>query len=127
MSESHDHDHNHDKDEDRFLQRLTSTLDQTEHTLDDATLRQLRLARHKAVEASEKKAHSRWLLPVSGLATAATVAVLTISLWLVPPENKPGDALPALEDIALLGDAESLEFYEDLDFYLWLDDEQKSG
>ena len=32
--------------------------------------------------------------------------------------------MPPLEDIALLSDKEELEFYEELDFYLWLNNEQ---
>ena len=117
-----------DTDRDRLLKMSKSTLDQAVDGLDDATLRDLRCVRREALLAgkpsvSEKR--SAWLLPVGGLATAATVAVLTVSLWLTPPEHDLSTQLPPLEDLALLGDAESLEFYEELDFYLWLDDEDE--
>lgn len=114
------------KDNERFLQQLESTLDQSAEALDDATLRDLRNARRKAVTASEKRP-AAWLLPVSGLATAATVAVFSVSLWMPSPQPGMDAQLSPLEDLALLGDSESLEFYEDLDFYLWLDDENQSG
>ena len=118
---------NESKDQDQLVQKLKSTLDQSVDELDVDTLRQLRMARCKAVAASEKKARPAWWLPVGGLATAATISVLFVTLWLLPAEQGLKGQVPALEDIALLGDDEALEFYEDLDFYLWLDDEQKAG
>ncbi len=118
------------KDTDRLLKMSTSTLDQAADELDDATLRDLRRVRREALLASKSAVSEKrpaWLLPVGGLATAATVAILTVSLWLTSPENDPAAQLPPLEDLALLGDVESLEFYEELDFYLWLDDEKEAG
>jgi len=118
------------KDTDRLLKMSASALDQAVDELDDATLRDLRRVRREALLASKPVVSEKrpaWLLPMGGLATAATVAVLTVSLWLTLPENDPATQLPPLEDLALLGDAESLEFYEDLDFYLWLDDEKEAG
>ncbi len=119
---------NKPEDTDRLLKMSKSTLDQAVNGLDDATLRDLRRVRREALLAGKpvvSKKRPAWLLPVGGLATAATVAVLTVSLWLTPPEHDLGTQLPPLEDLALLGDAESLEFYEELDFYLWLDDEDE--
>jgi len=115
------------KDADRLLKISKSTLDRAEDGLDVATLRDLRRVRREALLASKPAASEKrpaWLLPMGGLAAAATVAVLTVSLWLAPLENDPAAQLPPLEDLALLGDVESLEFYEELDFYLWLDDEK---
>ncbi len=121
---------NEPEDTDRLLKMSKSTLDQAVDGLDTATLRDLRRVRREALLASKPAASGKrpaWLLPVGGLATAATVAVLTVSLWLTSPENDSAVQLPPLEDLALLGDAESLDFYEDLDFYLWLDDEKEAG
>jgi hypothetical protein len=112
------------QDNDHFLQQVTSALDKAEHGLDDTTLRELRKRRREAVEISKKR--PAWLLPVAGLAMVATVAAFSVSLWLAAPQPSL-ETLPAVEDMALLGDAESLEFYEDLDFYLWLDEEQGAG
>jgi len=121
---------NEPEDTDRLLKISKSTLDQAANELDDATLRDLRRVRREALLAGKSSVSEKrpaWLLPVGGLATAATVAVLTVSLWLTPPEADPAAQFPPLEDLALLGDVESLEFYEDLDFYLWLDDEKEAG
>ncbi|VAW85051.1 hypothetical protein MNBD_GAMMA17-314 [hydrothermal vent metagenome] len=116
--------------EDRLLKISKATLDRATDELDDATLRDLRRVRREALFASQLATSGKppaWLLPMGGLATTATVAVLTVSLWLTPLENDPAVQFPPLEDLALLGDAESLEFYENLDFYLWLDDEKEAG
>ncbi len=121
---------NEPEDTDRLLKMSKTTLDQAADRLDDATLRDLRQVRYEALLAGKPAASGKrpaWLLPVGGLAAAATVAVLTVSLWLTPPENDPAAQFSPLEDLALLGDVESLEFYEDLDFYLWLDDEKEAG
>lgn len=117
---------NKPEEKDRFLQQLESTLDQSADALDDAALRDLRNVRRRAVTASEKRP-AAWLVPVGGFAAAATVAAFSVSLWMSSPQPGADAQLSPLEDLALLGDAESLEFYEDLDFYLWLDDEKKSG
>jgi hypothetical protein len=116
---------NEPKEKDQFLHQVKSTLDQSVDELDDATLRALRSARHEAVAASKKR--PAWSMPVGGLAVAATVAAFSVSLWLTDSQPGMNAQLPPLEDLALLGDAESLEFYEELDFYLWLDDEKDAG
>ena len=52
--------------------------------------------------------------------------MLALSLWLLP-ERQQATALPSAEDMVLLTDEAELEFYEDLDFYLWLDSEKRVG
>ena len=110
-----------------FLHKLSDILDQSVEEMDASTKARLRDARREAVAASEEKSYAAWLMPVGSLAAAATVAVLTVSLWMTPPDEGVNAQLSPLEDFALLSDSESLEFYQDLDFYLWLDDEQKAG
>lgn len=137
-----------DRDEAAFLARVKSTLDESEGRVDDITAARLRTLRREAVTVSSgakrdvrstpegwtpgmaainaHRARRRpaWLLPTAGLATAATVATLAVTLWSVPPA--PTETLP-LDDLALLSDTEALEFYEELDFYLWLEHEQPAG
>jgi len=111
----------------QFLNKLTDDLDQSVEAIDVATQARLRTARREAVTASETRSQPAWLMPMGSLAAAATVAVLTVSLWQMPTDQATDSQLPPLEDIALLSDNEGLEFYEDLDFYLWLDDEKEAG
>ena len=116
-------DKNAEKDE-RLFQQVNAALDESVNELDADTLRELRLRRSQAIEASRKR--PAWLLPAGGLAMAATVAAFSVSVWMASPQPN-AEPMPAIEDMALLGDEESLEFYEDLDFYLWLDEEQQEA
>ncbi|NOX75454.1 MAG: DUF3619 family protein [Gammaproteobacteria bacterium] len=116
--------HTPDRTEQRLLDAVKTSLDQSEQTLDGVTLGRLRAARREALgtlTTNHPRRRRRELL--GGFAVAATLATLTVSLWILPPApgDVSGNSLPALEDVALLTDAEELEFYQDLDFYLWLD------
>ncbi len=114
MSEPHDR----RKAQNNFLQQTTATLDAAEQQIDAATQTRLRAARREAQNATTRSCRPAWLLPASGgLAVAATVAALTVSLWQVPPAE---EQLDALQDIALLSDEADPEFYADLEFYAWL-------
>ncbi len=103
--------------QDDFLRQTKATLDEAEQRIDGATQTRLNAARREALAAGKRPRRPVWLLPASGLAAAATVAVLTVSLWQVPPMD---DSFAALEDIALLSDEADPEFYADLEFYAWI-------
>jgi negative regulator of sigma E activity len=122
-----DHDNRNQHNTAHFLHSVSESLDHSVETMDASTQARLRAVRREALAASEARSRPAWLMPVGSLAVAATVAVLTVSLWLVPPDTAVDAQLPAPEDIALLSDSEALEFYENLDFYLWLDEENKAG
>lgn len=109
-----------DKQEQAFLQRIKTTLDENEAQLDTNTLRDLRLARHTALE-SLRKPRRLWQ-PVAMATVAATVAVLVVALQVLQP--KPATMQSGVEDVALLSANDDLELYENLDFYQWLELEQ---
>ncbi len=103
--------------QDDFLRQTRETLDAAERGIDGATRTRLAAARREALAALDRPHRPFWLLPASGLAAAATVAALTVSLWQVQPVD---DTLAALEDIVLLSDEAEPEFYAELEFYAWL-------
>jgi hypothetical protein len=109
---------------DPLLRQINATLDKAVDALDGATQSRLRAARREALAVRQQR--PGWWLPLAGMATAATVAVLTLSLWLLQPQQ-PTAVMPTVEDMALLSDEAELDFYEDLDFYLWLDSERQAG
>lgn len=105
-----------------FLQRVKDILDAGESRLDSDKLRDLRLARSKAL--ARLPARRRIWQPV-GLAALAASLALVVSLHLMQP-NLAVNA-PAVEDMNLLSAGDDLDLYENLDFYQWLALEQQNG
>jgi hypothetical protein len=108
--------------EQAFLQRVKNTLDAGETDLGSDTLRDLRLARSKAL--AELHGRRRFWQPV-GLAALAAGLALVVSLQLIQP-NLAVNA-PAVEDMNLLSAGDELDLYENLEFYQWLSLEQQNG
>lgn len=109
--------------EQAFLQRVKSALDEGEAQLDANTLRDLRLARHRAIEALHKP--RRLWQPLGLVATAATMGVVVIGLQVMQP--KAPNPAQGLEDMTLLSAGEEFELYENLEFYQWLELEKRKG
>ncbi len=114
--------------EERFVAALKATLDHRLESLDGETTERLEQARRRAMGAGAAQRPPRWV-QAAGVAAVAASALLVVSLWFVG-EGGGHDApelLPLMEDLELLGTREDIEFFEDLDFYLWLEDEQQTG
>ena len=105
-------------DKPQWLQAAKNLLDDSTRHLDATTLSRLNLARQNAL--AQRRRPAVWIIP-AGLASACAL-LLALAVWhgRVPPA--PTDA--AAVDVSA-GDNEALadddEFYEDLDFYAWLD------
>lgn len=112
--------------EDRLLELSIRTFDEKNVNLDDDTLHRLRQARKEAIASSETKPDDSvitfptWLSSASTATAFASISLIAITLLLQPELSQVVTSTP-LDDIALLSSAESLEFYENLDFYIWLD------
>ncbi len=110
--------HNNLGPDDRaFVSRSGKVLDDLAEGLSSRD--QIRLAQARKAALAGKPAGSvrRWWLPVGGLVTAAVMG-LALTLWMPPAGNNPG--VPVMEDLELLAAAEEVDFYDELDFYLWL-------
>jgi hypothetical protein len=112
---------------DPLVKQLKQSLDQQASELDTATLSALRQARVHALNALESK--QRWFKPntiwVGGLVTATTLLIALLLVW--PGENDISpEMVQGVADIDLLFDDDSIELYEDLDFYLWLEQQESS-
>ncbi len=112
------------EDEERNIQeRAGDLLDERLEELDEETLARLHAARRSALDALDTRRHG-WMT-VGGWAAAAASLLLVVSLW------DGGERMPespdVFEDLELLSTKEDMEFIEDLDFYLWLEDEQQTG
>ncbi len=113
------------KDQDKLVNQIRQRLDQQSEELDGETLSRLRQARARAVDAGGRKGFN---LPGfgGGVVAFASVSVLAVAVWLAVPtdtiQEMPALAeAPVFDDMELLAATEELEFYEDIEFYYWLD------
>lgn len=115
-------------DKDSWASRARTLLDESAEGLDAATLSRLNRARQAALAQARPRAVQRWFLP-AGMASAC-VLLLAVVAW---HSHGPAGAarLPELPftasasstggDIDLVSSDDSLELYQDLEFYAWLD------
>jgi len=108
--------------EEKFLDAAKRALDDAEKNLDAGTVARLRAARRAAIEQGLRRPSRMrpgWLLPVGGFATAAIVLSVAGLLWFSAPN--PNLLQTNVSDIELLAAHENPEFFADLDFYDWLE------
>jgi len=116
-------------DEQAFLDNVRKELDQSCDRLDGQTLSRLNSIRHAAIEHGQKRPGRALLAPFGGLVTACVLVLVVTVLFQGQPESPvqvvPGSSSP-IEDLDILTTAESLELYENLEFYQWLEDNELS-
>lgn len=112
-----------------WLRRTRNLLDHSTQALDGETLARLNRARQAALAARRRRPAPLW----GGFAVAgASAMALALAIGLQrPPPDPPVSSGIAPPPVASTTDeadddllaAEDLEFFEDLDFYQWLDRE----
>ncbi len=116
-----------ESDPQAWIADVRARLDESAHSLDAATLSRLNHARHAAL-AARSRGPRAWWLPAAGLA-ASCALVLAVVAW-YPSAHLTVPATPAhsaVSDAEIAAD-DGIEFYQDLEFYAWLDaQEQESG
>ena len=110
----------HDSEQD-FLKRVRSGLDAGQARLDPAITKRLQESRQRALDLAERKPFRLFsmprLIPVSGFATLAVVAV-AMSLWFsLRPQALPHKAAEEIEVLTMQG---NLDMYKDLELFQWL-------
>ena len=110
--------------------KVKAELDSSCDRLDGYTQSRLNSIRHAALESSGSKPGRALLAPFGGFATAC-VLVLLVSVFYqdttapASPGIQEGQGSP-LEDIDILTSTETLDFYENLEFYQWLEENEAS-
>ncbi len=107
--------------DEEFAAQAKSHFDDSVERLDAATLSRLNKGRHEALARQERSRlvgrRLRWL-PATGVAAAALVTVMVM-------RGSAGvDVIPApvtATDLEILLEEDSLEMFEDLEFYSWLE------
>ena len=98
----------------RFVAALKRELDRSSEALDGMTIVRLRAARLRALDARPRP--RAWLL--AGGLTGASLAAALIAVLLLAPAVAPPTI--GLEQFYLLSENDSLDLYDDLEFYRWL-------
>ena len=117
-----------DEKERAFLDDAGSLLRESAQCLDESTLADLRAARSRAVTGVISPVRRNWVWVGTAVAVTAAV-VMTFSVWLPGGSRStaPVPGLENIEDVDLLSGAEEIQFYQDLEFYRWLDNEKDAG
>lgn len=109
------------ENEQDFLKKVRNRLDSGLEQLDPSITKRLRESRRQALDVAEKRPFSLVnmprLIPISGFATLAIVAVAA-SLWF--SMRSQAVSSKAAEEIEVLTTQGNLEMYKDLEFYQWL-------
>jgi hypothetical protein len=105
-----------------WTRRVKALLDESAQDLDATTLSRLNRARQAAI-ASRRPRAATWFLP-AGLASAC-VLLLAVAVWHGHAPRPTGATRADAQTDSIANDADALadddDFYEDLDFYAWLD------
>ena len=116
-----------DREEERWIARTRQALDDDVAGLDGATLSRLNRARQGALDAQGRpRLKPAWL--GAGAAVLAASLVLAVALRIDDPAIRPPIGEPsAAADFELISSEESIELYEDQEFYAWLDAQSSSS
>ncbi len=106
------------QDDNKLNQRIRTALDASVDELDPDISRRLRQARHAALETATKPRPPFW--QPAGAFALASILVLSIFLWPDRDTRQVAPEAAALADLELITTNDSLQLYEDLDFYQWL-------
>jgi len=103
------------QDDSKLNKRIRTALDASVENLDPSVSRHLQQARHAALETAAKPRMPFW--QPAGAFALASILLLSVFVW-PDRQNMPEPA--ALADLELITADDSLQLYEDLDFYQWL-------
>ena len=103
---------------------VKAILDQDVNQMDDQIVGQLRQIRRNAMAEKGNPAVFRWnRLRISLAGAAVGFMIVLIALTVYKGSNRPMTS-SLLEDMDIITAKENLDFYEDLDFYAWLVEEE---
>ncbi|MDH3327479.1 MAG: DUF3619 family protein [Gammaproteobacteria bacterium] len=125
-----------DSFENKLIALSEKTFNKQLQNIDEDVLQRLRQSRQNAVEVAQMQVKTKsnaitvsfpsWLSPVSTATAFASIALIASSLWIQPVIQAELTASP-LEDISMLMTSDEFELYENLDFYIWLEDEDNAS
>ena len=113
--------------ENSFLKKVKHSLDQGEENIPAETLSRLNRIRQEAlkIKKKEKTWAVKWI-PTPHPAWA-TAAVVLLAVLLSFPGDREQAPFNPLDDLEILASNNKIEFYEELDFYAWLAEEEPNA
>lgn len=113
--------------DDKLINTITQALDRQTSEFDAETLQRIGSVRRQALAQLKEPVHTfnywSWM---AGGAVAFAVSALIISAVLFRPEI-PLNFSPQGLEFDLMASQDDLEFYEELEFYRWLDQMEEAG
>jgi hypothetical protein len=123
-----------DKDDkqDDFERQLRRQLDEHARGIDAAALSALRQARERALQAARRRRRIPvWCWPAGvALATASVLAAVMyrpLQDALPRAEPEPRVAVETADDLEIVTGPDEVGFYEDLEFLIWLEQQDHAG
>lgn len=102
-----------------FEKKAKADLDESVEQLNPDITRRLQQARYAALEKASTR--STWSFYPKALATAFTIAVISVSLFFNFSQYEVSDTVLAMEtEMEMLSSKDSFELMEDLEFMEWL-------
>lgn len=113
--------------EQELLKNIKRALDEGSETIDAKTLSRLTQARYHALQSTRPNwfARHRWFRAPAAAFLLAVVLVFISTFYVTKTTNDV--FLDSLEDVEILTASDSPDFYADLDFYMWLSDEENNA
>ena len=113
--------------EDDFIKQVKSSLDEDTEALDAETLSRLNRSRQAALQQLDKKTSwfrmPTWIPATGGLATV----LLLSTILLFKAEEIAVVTDDSVVEMEIIAAQDSLELYEQLDFYMWMAEEESSA
>lgn len=109
-------------DDEELMRRAKAHFDASVEALDEVTRARLAAARARALAAARRGTAGFGAWWPAGAFATVLVLVTALALWPRPERVESG--LP-VEDIDMLLAEDGFEFYEELEFYLWLEMEEQ--
>ncbi len=106
---------------DGFEARIAATLDESVRDLDPGVAARLREARRRALQSDRRV---RWPSRRALAAGAVALLLAAVAVWRMPATI---DERTVLQDLDVLSAAEAIDFYDELEFYAWLESEHEQG
>lgn len=107
-----------------FIDRARNSLDRRLAQTPAHIRSRLNAARHHALDSRRRGTRRAWM---GAVATAAMLALVVGMPWLKPSPDSGAPVVagmvPQAGDFEMLMQRDELALYEDMDFYLWLDEQ----